>query len=149
MTDKIIFKKHFFDVISFLNADERCDVYDSFFAHHFLGYQHDLVGKSADILDMLLKMTEKREVKKKEKKEFKPPTPIECREYFKTNGYSTVAADNFHRYYSAKNWHNSMGKPVLSWKGTASAIWFTPENQMIKPQVQQVKQSITEEDKRY
>jgi hypothetical protein len=27
-----------------------------------------------------------------------------------------------------------MGKPVLSWKGTASSIWFTPENQMVKPQ---------------
>ena len=87
--------------------------------------------------------------KKREKKEFKAPTPIECREYFKTNGYSTVAADNFHRYYSAKNWHNSVGKPVLNWKSTANAIWFTPENQMIKPQVQQAKQSITEQDKRY
>lgn len=148
MTDKMIFKKHYFDVISFLPADERCEVYDALFAYHFFDVQPDLSGTPNDVLDMLLKMSEKREIKKREKREIKYPNESECTAYFQQNGYSTVAGQRFYSFYSALGWKDSRGNKVLDWKGKARSVWFTPENQMVRPQ-QKVIQTISEEDKRY
>lgn len=148
MTDKIIFKKHYFDVLAFLPDDERCEVYDAFFAYHFFDVQSDLKGKPSDILDMLLKMSEKRVIKKRERKEIKYPNEAECVTYFQQNGYSTIAGQNFYRYYSALDWHDSRKNKVLDWKGKARSVWFTPENQVVKQQ-QRVIQTISDADKRY
>jgi hypothetical protein len=49
------------------------------------------------------------------KKDFKPPTLGEVREYIKDKGL-TVDADFFFEYYSTAEWRDKVGNPISSWK---------------------------------
>lgn len=50
--------------------------------------------------------------------------------FFKDNGYRDDVAVNFYHYYNDAGWHDSTGKPILSWKSKARVIWFKPENRI-------------------
>jgi hypothetical protein len=52
------------------------------------------------------------------------------RQYFTENGYSSEAADKFHKYYETENWHDSKGNRVKSWKQKAQSVWFKDENKI-------------------
>lgn len=52
-------------------------------------------------------------------KGFIPPTKDEVREYAETraaDGHDVADPDRFWDYFDAGNWHDSHGKPVISWK---------------------------------
>ncbi len=68
--------------------------------------------------------------KKKEKK----PTVDEVVAYFKEKGYTEVAAKKAFEYYTAADWHDVNGKPVLRWKQKMITNWFKPENKELKPE---------------
>lgn len=53
--------------------------------------------------------------KKRKQTQFVPPTVDDVAAYCKEKGYS-IDAKMFHDYYSAADWHDSKGKPVLNWK---------------------------------
>ena len=76
----------------------------------------------------LLPESQTKPPRKKEKKEFNPPTEIEVIEYFKQNGYSEESAKRFFNSYTVSNWYDSRGNPVLNWKQKAQMVWFKPEN---------------------
>jgi len=50
--------------------------------------------------------------------------------FFKDNGFREDVAVNFYHYYNDAGWHDSTGKPILSWKSKARMIWFKPENKI-------------------
>lgn len=76
------------------------------------------------------KVNKSRVKKSKIIKEFVPPTLDEVKSYFKLNGFLESVAIRFYNGYSESipTWHDTNGKPVLSWKQKAQNVWFTNEN---------------------
>jgi uncharacterized protein DUF4373 len=74
--------------------------------------------------------TKERKLKEtpKERRDFVAPSLEEIKTYFDEKGYSETAALKAFEYYSARNWHNSKGYEVKSWKSTMVNVWFVPEN---------------------
>ena len=62
----------------------------------------------------------------------------EIENYFVDNGYSKDAAKKFFDYYSATDWKDAKGNPVLSWKGKAQSVWFKDENKIQSTQKKMV-----------
>jgi hypothetical protein len=65
-----------------------------------------------------------------EKKKFIPPTLDQVKEYFKENGYSEEGAIKAFSHYDLADWHDTEGKPVLSWKQKIHTNWFKPEHKI-------------------
>ena len=70
------------------------------------------------------------EKKKRVKKDFTPPSPLEVELYFQENGYKKESAEKAFNYYNCANWVNSKGKQVLNWKQTMQGVWFKEENKI-------------------
>lgn len=64
---------------------------------------------------------------KRVKKSFVPPSIDLVRQYFDQNGYTEYGADKAYRHYNEADWHDTTGKPVLSWKQKMSTNWFREE----------------------
>lgn len=72
----------------------------------------------------------------KPKKNRKANLPVNVNEvinYFNENGYTTIAAEKFFKYYTEMKWTDSNGNKVLSWKGKAQSVWFKDENKSQVP----------------
>lgn len=74
-------------------------------------------------------------------KQFTPPTLDEVKEYFKKNGYSEEAAKKAYDHYNIANWHDTTGKPVLSWKQKINTVWFKPEYKTTPKQIESTRYS--------
>lgn len=74
---------------------------------------------------------------KKPKPQFIPPLIEDVISYFLENGYSEESAKKAFNHYSLANWHDTEGKPVLSWKQKMNTVWFKEEN-LIKPEKHRV-----------
>ena len=70
----------------------------------------------------------RRGEKRRKEKIFTAPNLEEVKNYFNENGYLPEAGERAFNYYDAAQWHDSSGKPVLSWKQKMQAVWFKPEN---------------------
>ena len=70
----------------------------------------------------------RRGEKRRKEKIFTAPNLEEVKNYFNENGYLPEAGEKAFNYYDAAQWHDSSGKPVLSWKQKMQAVWFKPEN---------------------
>lgn len=51
------------------------------------------------------------------------PSVREVQEFFDVRGCSSVEAWQFHHYYDLRQWMNSKGQPISSWK-LAAARWI-------------------------
>lgn len=56
-----------------------------------------------------------------------PPSLSEVKTFFKANEYESAGAEKAYHWYNDRNWINSKGKPVISWKNTMRNNWFKPE----------------------
>lgn len=69
--------------------------------------------------------------KKREKKQFAPPTYEEVLAYFSEKGQDTTQARKAFNHYNDHDWKDSYGKQVLNWKQKVQTNWFkdlaTPE----------------------
>ena len=65
--------------------------------------------------------------KPKKEKTFTPPSLDEVKEFFLKKGYDVKIADKAFDYYSAAEWKDSRGKPVMSWKQKMIAVWMKDE----------------------
>lgn len=79
------------------------------------------------------------------KPKFMPPSLEEVRAYCKEKGYSGIA-DKVHDYYEKLDWHDSMGKRVLSWKSKLIANWFKPENKDKEDMWERLRKKIEAEE---
>lgn len=70
--------------------------------------------------------------KSNKKKKISPPTLREAITYFTENGFTEASATKAWNYYNDGNppWHDSKGKPVLSWKQKMRGVWFKEENKI-------------------
>lgn len=89
-------------------------------------------GDTSKVLNMLPETYQMLEDYFKPKgKKTKQPAPApsleEVKAYFKAEGYQEDCAIRFHKYYSALDWFDNRGAPVLRWKGKAVSSWFKPE----------------------
>lgn len=65
--------------------------------------------------------------KRREEKIFIAPTIMEVIDYFKEKGYSEFGARKAFDHYNEADWHDTHGKPVLSWKQKMSTNWLKEE----------------------
>lgn len=69
--------------------------------------------------------------KQKKPRNFVPPSMDDVKDYFFENGFPIELAERAFKGYSAANWHDSRGKPVLNWKQKMINVWFKPENKIV------------------
>lgn len=80
-----------------------------------------------DLYNCLQDYFKEKKAPKKSNKAFIAPTLDEVKSYFKEKGYQLVVAERAFDYYTAMEWKDSSGKPVLNWKGKMLSVWMKPE----------------------
>lgn len=73
-------------------------------------------------------LEEGKEIKKKERVKFTPPSLSEFQKYFADNGYSQIIAERAFKGYEVADWKDSRGNQIKNWKQKCCHVWFKPEN---------------------
>lgn len=117
-----------FSIISIINWDiyQQCeDETNQQINHHLTSNQPATNHKQEH------KNIRTKELKKRERKTFSPPTLDEVKTYFYENGYSEYSAIKAFNYYSTADWKDSRGNQVKNWKQKMISVWFKEENKKI------------------
>jgi hypothetical protein len=149
MKDRVVFKRDWYDSISYLNPEEQAEVYTAFFEFTLNENVIELQGSSKSVFELI-----KRDIAKPskapaptKKQTFIPPTEEQVVSFFKSNGYKESVGSTAYRYYSVANWIDSQGNKVRNWKQKMLSVWFTEKNKDYAPKT--YASTLTDEDKKY
>ena len=95
-------------------------------------------GKSKASAKQVLSNSEASKVKQSKEeqskvngsKEYKIPSLIDVKSYFKEKGYKEEIAEKAFNYYESYDWNDSKGKEIKNWKNKMVSVWFTTKNKL-------------------
>jgi len=149
MKDRVVFKRDWYDSISYLNPEEQAEVYTAFFEFTLNEKEVTLEGSSKSVFELI-----KRDISKptkvpatNKKQPFVPPTEEQVVSFFESNGYKKEVGSTAYRYYSVANWVDSQGNKVRNWKQKMLSVWFKEPNKDYAPKT--YASTLTDQDKQY
>lgn len=92
------------------------------------GHTGGLVSSSKKTSKKKAKRQANSEYDNEDEIEFRVPTILQVREYFKQKGYMESVADRAFEFYNVNDWKDSKGVKVKNWKMKMNSVWFKPEN---------------------
>ena len=104
---------------------------DSILSNDSKGLPNDYQSIRNGMLKYEIEIESEIEEEKEKKKGFIPPTLIEVKEYFKTEGYKEDIAEKAWKGYDVANWVDSKGNKIKNWKQMCIHVWFKEENKEI------------------
>ena len=103
----------------------------------------ELINNNIDLISLNLGKWILQELEENSNPILRRPKIEEFVDFFKSNGYSELAAETAWHYYVEKNWKDMAGKKVKNWKIKVRNNWFKPYNkpeEEIKTQQPKTKQ---------
>lgn len=148
MKDRIVFKRVWYDSISYLNPEEQAEVYTAFFEFTLNENEIELQGSSKSVFELIKRdIAKQSKTPTKKRESFVPPTEEQVVSFFVKNGYKATSGSTAYRYYATANWVDSRGNKVMNWKQKMISVWFKEEHKDYAPKT--YASTLTDEDKKY
>ena len=99
----------------------------------------ELINNNIDLISLNLEKWILQELEENSNPILRRPKIEEFVDFFKSNGYTELSAENAWHYYVENNWKDKSGKQVKNWKIKVRNNWFKPYNKSeeeTKPQQQ-------------
>ena len=103
----------------------------------------ELINNNIDLISLNLEKWILQELEENSNPILRRPKIEEFVDFFKSNGYTELSAENAWHYYVENNWKDKSGKQVKNWKIKVRNNWFKPYNKSeeeTKPQQQKPKE---------
>ena len=88
----------------------------------------ELINNNIDLISLNLEKWILQELEENSNPILRRPKIEEFVNFFKSNGYTELSAENAWHYYVENNWKDKSGKQVKNWKIKVRNNWFKPYN---------------------